>query len=509
MNLAKARARRERDEAWYKGDLSYLLKKHAQTQLYNFIYDFKEKHPKEIGPVVCVAARRTGKSTVGGILGFERALKRPGAYSIFLAPLEEQSRKIVRPIVHWLLKDCPKHIKIQPRRDQVFFNNPEWHDERAISTFNYFGADASHGNKLRGIPSAEYVYLDEVRDCEYLEYLIDSILIYTFKGMPDPLMWMGSTLPEDTDHPLIQRFLPDAKEHGRLIVLPKSLNPDWSKDDSDAIVNATGRPLDSEENQRELECIIIQNRETAIIPEWDKLKATVLCEHPRPRYFIPRVAIDGGFFPDPLAAIFYYVDFVERILVVEDELLMHRPTTTEFALTLLDREESLFAENPRPVMRVADLKNFALEDLRRDQSLLKLLREKKGRNEGIYASQVPTHDRAVSLRQLRSNFANVRIHPRCKELVYQLTTATLDKKGDFIRSRRLGHCDLIACLRSAVRMINWDENPYPTTWTKPDPNSFTSPRYRPPLASTMTHNQTMTHFSFGIRQQPETTRRYR
>lgn len=501
-------ARLARDRAWRRGDLSYLMAKRPfmKRNLYDRIHKFKEDRPGDPGPFVTVACRRTAKSTTWAIYLFERCLEKPYTNCLFLAPLQDQVSKIVRPILHWIMRDAPADIRIKPRRDQIFIHNPAWGDARALSTFNYFGIDAKRGDKIRGLPSSTVIICDEVREADpyIFEYTVDSVLMPTFAGADRPLLGMSSSVPDDLDHPFVQRFVPDAQRAGRYVILPRSINTDWTKADDEA----TGyHNLPVEVRDREFECKFIPSDKHAIIPEFTGLADEVVVEHDRPEHFTPRTSIDGGFFPDPMAALFYYVDFIKGLLVVEDELILERPTTTEFAVALLEKEMAVFGKKQgdrvtmpaRPIMRIADLKAGALEDLRRDQSLLEMLRVKYGRQEGIYVSAVATgNDRGVALRQLRANFGRCRINPRCQQLIYQLRTGTLTPKGDFIRSKRLGHCDLIACLRSAVKKVQWDENPYPATG--PDRSLFTSPSYRPAApASAITHNQTITHHDFMTR----------
>jgi hypothetical protein len=505
--------RLKRDEAWMRGDLSYLMAKRPfmRANYYRKIHAFKQAHPLGHGPMVVVACRRTGKSVAGGIYLWERALRKPDTHVLFLAPTTEQCADIVRPICHWILRDCPDDIEIKPRAHQFFIKNPAWGSTRAVSTFSYYGVDHFKGKKLRGIPSTNAAFVDEVReaDPEKFEYIIDSVISPTFAGVDNPLLILASSLPDDMDHPFIQRFVPQAREKQALLILPRSQNTDWSKAD-DENVGYDNLPIDVRD--REFECKLQANRKNAIIPEFEDAREEVVVVHPRPRALIPRVAIDGGFYPDPLAAIFYYVDFIEKLLVVEDEMFLERPTTSEFACKLLDKETEIFGvelDGKRvlppafPVRRIADMKNSALEDLRRDQALLGLLKEKYGRLEGIYVSEVPfsMSSREGGLRALRANFRKIRIHPRCERLIYQLKTGTLNKKGDFIRSVKLGHCDGIACLRSAVRMVHWDENPYPMQRPQDGPDTWVSPGYRDPSQpSTMviTRNQTLTRHSMGI-----------
>src|SRR5690606_33690301 len=55
----------------------------------------------------------------------------------------------------------------------------------------------------------------------------------------------------------------------------------------------------------------------------------------------------------------------------------------------------------------------------------------------------------------------ISINESCEELIYQLRNGNLTKSGDFQRSIRLGHCDLISALIILCRIADLDANPFP------------------------------------------------
>jgi hypothetical protein len=80
------------------------------------------------------------------------------------------------------------------------------------------------------------------------------------------------------------------------------------------------------------------------------------------------------------------------------------------------------------------------------------------------------HDKMAAIDSCNAAISAGRIwvHERCTELLYQLRNAAFRKESQhFIRTERMGHCDMISALvtahRSFNRMSRWD--PYPTVGT--------------------------------------------
>ena len=449
----------------FAGNLGYLVRQGGQKQLYDSIKQWKVNHPEKYGPYVALCHRRLGKSTCSALLGVERCLAEPNMNVTFLAPLQNQCDRIVRPILRKVMKDIPPEIKVKWRLNQISFNNPRWKDKKALSTFQYLGADKDDGNHLRGCPSQNLVIIDEAGMCANLTTLVEDVLIYVFQGMKDPLLLMISTPPASLDHDLVTKYIPLAQREGNYLVIGASQNCMFSEADEKAILDATGGTKESIHWQREAECQLVQDPTLSTVPEYAKARPVIeVEEHERPPFFFPILCADMGW-EDHTALLGGYIDFQKQLLIIEGEVLMRRATTREFADAVVAMEARLFHGIPEPVRRFADGTPQQLDDLWREHRLQFI--------------EVERYDRLGALARLRTLIKEhrVRLCEGTRQLRYQLLTGLVTKEGKLCRTESLGHQDATAALIYMARMAPWLTNPFPIPQVPSD--RFSPPGYVP------------------------------
>lgn len=441
---------------WLNGCLSYLLRPNGQRWFYDFLNSWKKQNPQSYGPVVVFAHRHLGKSTGGVIYLIERCLQEPSNV-IFLAPKHNQCERILRQPLRKILYHCPREIQTRWRGPVLSIKNPMWGDSKAESTFQYLGADKDDGSHLRGCGGQNVIFLDEVRDNANLEYLVKSVLSFSFQKQNNPLLVMITTPPDSLDHPLTRPggFLERAKSLDSFLEIRGDKNPDVSKSDEESILSLCGGDRSSDFFRREFLCELIQNSDLATCREYSPMRSVIEVEeytrpvnHDGKERFFPLIVADMGWEPDPTAILAGYVDFQQQILVVENERLIKRASTGEFAAAVEALERETFPNAPFQVRRFADANNQQLDDFWRE--------------ERVQFASVDKYDRRGALARMRTVVAEgrLRILPRCKHLRYQLLTGLLDRRGELARTESLGHQDCTAALIYMVRMAPWLHNPF-------------------------------------------------
>lgn len=193
----------------------------------------------------------------------------------------------------------------------------------------------------------------------------------------------------------------------------------------------------------------------------------------RPPFFRAWEALDVGFV-DKTAWIAGYVDFAEGVLVVEDEFLLARATTTEIADAIERHERELWGPERfaggflQPNRRVSDIDHRLIADLRQAHRLDFAAIEKKN-----FAADIALVNMLIVGKQLL-------VSESCVHLRRQLASGKYNTTHkDMGRDTGGGHFDLLAALRYGCRVAEplLRENPYPLDWKLPrDSQSI----WRPP-----------------------------
>lgn len=446
-------------DLWYAGQLRWILRRHGQRRIHDFVMQCMEEDSFE--PIVVVTHRRLGKSFLPIALSVERCLQQPGMRCVYGAPTHEQVMDIVEPNYEIIMRSCPAELLPRSRGRARIFHNPRWVDP-GTSTMKMVGVDVKRGDNLRGT-FADIMILDEAREMAHLRYMVEEVIIPQFTGRDRPLLLIISTPPRTNDHDLARYFRPQAMAAGRYLEIKGSENPDFTERDQELILAGMGGDKQSIAWRREVECDFVPDPEDLITPEFAEARADIVVkEYPRPQWFFPWTCMDTGFDPDFTAILFGYVDFRNQLLVIEDEIFRRRMTLLDISKAVRKKEAELWGKPYHPVRRIADIDSRGLEDLRR---MFKL---------NFRAADKFNAESALA--RMRSNLRTrkIRIQQRCVRLIDQLSNGIWHisregKRTDFERTEQNGHWDAGKALCYLNKMVNWREMPDPPDAY--DPNS--------------------------------------
>jgi len=446
------------DRLWRLGELSWKLDS-CQKHLYA---KFKNSKYRK---VVWNCSRRLGKSFTLLVVALEYALQNPNTQIKYATFTALAGQNIILPTIRTILNDCPEDLKPNYVKNEkaFYFQNG--------SVIQIQGTDEGNAEKLRGTASHLSI-LDEAGFMDDLDYVINDILLpqaLTTNGR----MIIASTPPKSPDHPFvhliaegqrndsyIKKTILDAIEDIKNDPphLRNRLNPEIVQE----LMIASGGEQSSTW-QREYLCNVQIDSSRAVIPEFNEAveKITVV-EWPRPPKYDAYTSLDLGFV-DYTAALFAYLDFVNNKLVIEDELWMngHEVTTKHLAEQVREKEAALWTDPKSKLqqdvyLRVSDDDLLTLNDLYRQHGLTFIPTRKDNK------------ETAINDVRMKIGAGNIVINPRCKNLIFQLKTATWAKnRKTFDRSSDAGHYDLIDALVYLVRNVQWQKNPYPIVGANP------------------------------------------
>lgn len=440
------------DRLWRLGQLSFKLDS-CQMHLYN---KFKESKYRK---VVWNCSRRLGKSYGLLIVALEYALQNPNTQIKYACFTALAGQKIILPTIRSILEDCPTDLKPNYVKNEkcFYFTNG--------STIQIEGTDEGNAEKLRGTASHLSI-LDEAGFMDDLDYVINDILLpqaLTTNGR----ILIASTPSKSPSHPFT-KLVAEAAKHNAYIKktildaledikndpphLKNRLNPETIEE----LKEASGGEH-STTWKREYMCEIVLDSSRAVIPEFNEaVEKETVKEWPRPSRYDAYTSLDLGFV-DYTAILFAYLDFKNSKLVIEDEIWMNgQEVTTKNIADQVKETEARLWKDPEtgtirdPYLRVSDDDLLTLNDLYRQHGLTFIPTKKDNK------------ETAINEVRMRIGNCDIIINPRCKNLIYQLKTATWAKnRKTFDRSEEGGHQDLLDCLIYMVRNVQWQKNPYP------------------------------------------------
>jgi hypothetical protein len=485
--LAEVDLAQRHRELWFRGHLRHLTREGPQRQLYDMIHA-RDRSAKAFGPHVWNLHRRFGKTFLSLLIAIEACLRQPKRFVKFVGPSQTQIADILGE--HWAIiwQDAPEELVPSAWRGEKYtFRNPRWERERKGKNRRYlqsflrlYGVGNDDGNKMRG-GSTDVAVMDECREFPNLSYTWGSVLLPTFKGREDRLAIMLSTPPDDIDHPWASKYKVDAEDRGRYVCIPGSKDPNWGADEDEMMAREMGG-RDTPQYQREIECKLIGDSTRLVIPEFVEgdFETDELCGNQylhetwkRPSHYHAYAVADGGG-ADYTGVLFAFVDFEKRKIVVEDELFCNYTPSEEISRLWQLQEGELFNADRE---RLKGREVVSLE--RRCETTTQQLIDLR-RIHGLDALPVAKHDKDAARNFLRTCFRRdeISINVRCKDLIHQLRNGQRTKRGDFQRTERMGHLDLIAALIHLRRVVDLDQNPFPPAPRKSPTEVFHVPTYR-------------------------------
>jgi hypothetical protein len=424
---------------WKAGVLSWKLHK---TQVE--IYDAINNSSSSIFVILC--SRQLGKSYMLCAYAIEYALKNPGAKIAYIAPQAKMVKKIIVPRIRQILIDCPRDLKPTYKVNEqvyIFDNGSEIH---------IAGTDAGRAENLRG-QVFHLVLCDEAGFIDDLSYLVSSILVPMISTTRGRII-LSSTPPVSPDHAFV-KYVRQAEVNGNYIKKTIYDNPLIDSRQLKDLIEASGGE-NSDAWRREYLAEFITSAKDAVVPEaTEELMKELVQEWPRPAFYDSYTSADLGYV-DNTGIVFAYWDFLNAKLIIEDEAMFSKPTSSKIAEIVKEKEKSCWEFNgtvKQPYKRVVDGNDITIADLNAPPNSLKFV---KTRND----------DPLAAVNELRVMLYNkqIIINPRCKNLIAELKYAVWDNSGrKFARSDEdsRGHFDVLMALIYLIRNLNKQKNPYP------------------------------------------------
>lgn len=404
-------------------------------------------------------ARRWGKTTLTTILAFECALTRKNATIVYAAPTAIDARDIVTPIFKRVLETCPEELRPETKLGR-------WTFPSTGAVIRVVGLDKTP-DKARG-SDLDFGVIDECGFIRDPEYVLDSVFMPQTQGRPWARIALASTPARSPGHPWSRNMVPYHKARGDSAYVHGTIydNPFVSEKEIQRLLSKHGPETSTWRREYLAEHVI--DLSSAVAPEWQQSKADCLIDRPPPAAFDRYVSLDPGF-DDLTVALLGYWDFLAQTLVIEDEVVLRRPSPLEFAESLRAKETERwgtwkfdpifgrYSEDPqrKPFMRVSDVDKRLIWDLRRDY--------------GIDFSLVQKDDKDTAIANVRYAIQQKKIivHPRCVTLARTLDEGVwrVNRRGDrtdgYESSQDLGHLDAFDALIYLWRSVVRERNPFP------------------------------------------------
>lgn len=469
----KSKKQMSKEEAqaklWEMGELSWLLTD-VQKDMKNSVFNDTTRTS------VIVCSRRLGKTWLMVTLALEQCLSKPNSIVKFLLPKQKDAKTIIQPLMREITETCP--VELRPdysTQDKIYrFHNG--------SEIHLGGSDLS-AESLRGT-RADLVLIDEAGFVNDLLYTIRSILSPTIRTTRGRMI-LASTPSRDPQHEFIQHFMNPYKASGRLRIYDIYQNPNFTPEIIEEIIEEYPRGEEDPDFRREYLCQVFVDEETTICPEFSMNKDNIIFndetapELPDFRDFY--VGMDIGH-KDLTVALFGYYDFKNATLVITDELVMNGPTMTTEDLVegIRSKEKIRFYDEKTKEQHKAYLRVMDVDlGLQQDLKLLHDLNFITSRKDGKQG--------AINEMRMWVAKGRVKIHERCKHLIYHLEYGQWnDKRTDFKRmpdtpdkSVRGGHVDGIPALYYLIRNVQTSKNPFPFGYgLNINENTFMSPKFK-------------------------------
>lgn len=399
------------------------------------------------------SARRLGKSYLMVLMATEDAIRNKGCQLRFAAPTQKALKKIILPLMRNLYRDCPPSLR--PKYNQIdgVFTFPNG------SEIHMAGANSGHAESLRGTEALK-AYVDEAGFVDDLKYLVDDILmpqLLTTRGQ----LVLSSTPPKTPAHDFVSFAERAALENN---YAKYTIHEAGYPKETIALFMREAGGETSTTWRREYLCEFVVDENYALAPEWKDWYETEE-KRPLPKYFqfLHRyVAMDIGI-SDLTVVLFGYYDFIKGFVVVEDEICMNGPsmTTDKLAAAIKAKEKELWGDLPVHC-RVSDNNNLLLlQDLGTLHDI------------NFAPTTKDSLDAMVNNVRITINREQIRVHPRCKQLLGSLKFGVWEEsRKAFARSNTYGHFDAFAAFMYFLRAVDYTTNPIPRLTDIDQANTF-------------------------------------
>ena len=431
--------------AWQIGRLDY---RRRQTQKY-LKAKTEQAWARGCRKVYWECTRRLGKSSELLATFSEHCQQTPGWRAGFFAPVKDGLKDYIEPIIEETFKDCPSHLR-------PFFNEARLMLEYANGAVIVFRGSNNKQHRIRRGQEFHEVGIDECRDVDELDVLVDSVLMPSLfdKGGH---MYMSSSPADTRSHPLF-RYRQQAESGGWLIKITI-----WDANKMDPFVypierirewqRETLQSVDGESKwKREYECEWVINVSRAAVPEWSNAFVMDIPRDPYYQFYQHYVAIDWGY-RDFTAIGFATYIYRRAKLQVEGELAFSgkEVRSDRISEAITDHAKKLWG----PDWSARQVSDSA------DPILINELNKFPGMNV-VPVEKAHTLEAMLNEFRVLVNLGNVVVSPKCPLTLHCLSNAIWDehrKKLDQDVFAR--HFDHLMQLVYMTRILDVASNPIP------------------------------------------------
>lgn len=444
---------------WERGELMWkmeraefngkIVKHDVQLQMYQ---SFKAAEPSSV--LVYLLSRQTGKTYFLALLALEQALKVPNSVIKFLTDTKNHAETIVLPKFTEALQDCPAHLQ------------PEYHKQKYCYTFpngsqiQLAGTDGKHYERLRG-QTTHLALIDEAAFCDYLDHAITSVLIPTTTHTGGKIV-LATTPPENPNHEILP-YIERAEMQNNLIIKTIYDNPLLDETQVQNIIKQMGG-VHSTKFRREYMCELVRDEESTVIPEFtEEIQKECVREWPKPAFYDAYVGMDLGW-DDLTVVVFGYYDFLNDVVVIEDELVVRGKDLKlgKFTEDIIQKEAELWTnkqtnEKIKPYCRVSDINKIVTQEIA-EKSMYEI---------HFQIAKKDDNEAAINLLRQIVSSKKLIINPKCVTVIRHLRNGrwknnTLPRKLD--RGQDEGHYDALDAVKYLIRHVKFGKNPYPANY---------------------------------------------
>lgn len=430
--------------AWKRGKLRYKLDPGQRT-----IYDAVKKGKSQ--KFYVNLPRRRGKSFLLCNMAIEYAIANPGWEIKYAAPTAKAVKKIIRPLFKKILRDCPADMRPKWMALDGEFVFPNG------SIITVAGCDNQNYETLRGT-EAHLCIVDEAGFVDELAYIVNDVLTPMTLETGGNII-IASTPPRSPAHEAV-KIAESCIESGTYFHQTIYDNPRLTPAMIEGFIRKQAGMMNIEDFKktatfrREYMAEFVVDLNFAVVPEWADMGKSLVREEVRPTYFDSYVSLDIGW-RDGMGILYGYWDFRNAWLVIEDEDLLFKSTTSTVADAIRTKEDALWKEQASqrgfafPYLRIADNDLLTIHDLASTHGL----------------AFVPTakDDKELQVNNLRDwvRAQKIVVNPRCRRLIHQLETTIWNAQRTTYERNTDGHGDLVDALVYLVRNVRRTRNPYP------------------------------------------------
>lgn len=443
------------DLAWRTGQLNYLMRNTQRLIKERWIAS-KEYSRK----FYIESTRRLGKSSQLLILFTEECKSAPRRKCGFFAPVKDGLLDYIEPIIEETYADCPERLK-------PFFDRQRFMLRFANGSRILFRGSNNQQHRVRRGQGFHLAGIDEARDVDNLDQLIDSVIMPSLFSN-DGYLLISSTPADTRSHPLYSiRTL--AQMENWLIQIPieeaQKLDPDvytaeriaeWKED-------ALKKPDGQDTWDREYGCKWVVNRKKMAVPEWDtKTMVMPFGRDPYYDFYHHYMGLDWGY-KDYTALVFATLNFRKARLEIDGELTF---SGRDVRSDLISEKASIVYKHLYGVP-ISDPKKFPIVHPYRqisDSADPILINELNKYNGMSFMPVEKAHTLDAMLQEFRILVmrGKIVVDPKCSLTIHCLENGVWTDKHDKLDQDVLAHhFDHLMALVYMARMIDWEANPIP------------------------------------------------